>query len=120
MPYHHHSPPHTMGMLIPATVIHTSAAGTESTTIGDTVVTGSVFGDDGTTGTPTNAHTHTITFTAMTDKDSSDNVGSASPIPQHTNEMCFWEKRTACAKCIPASEDQPRDYFISEAHIAER
>jgi len=57
----------------------------------------------------------------MTDKDSSDNVGSAPPISPRINEMYLLEKRgTACAECIPASEDQTRDCFISEAHIAER
>jgi len=110
-----------MDMLIPATVSRTSTAGTESTTVDDVVVTGSVFGDDSTTGTPSSAHSHIITFRAMTDRDSSDNVGSAPPIPPRTNEMYLLEKRgTACAICIPASEDQTRDCFISEAHIAER
>jgi len=105
-----------MDMLIPATVSRTSAAGTESTT-----ATGSIFGDDSTTGTPTNAHSHTITFTTMVGHVSSEDVGSAPPIPPHTNEMYLLEEsETACAKCIPASQDQTRDCFILEAHIAER
>jgi len=30
------------------------------------------------------------------------------------------ERETACAKCIPASDDWRRNCFISEAHVAER
>jgi len=34
--------------------------------------------------------------------------------------ICLEKRGTACAECIPASEDQTRDCFILEAHIAER
>ena len=41
---------------------------------------------------PMHMHTHIITFTAMTDIDSPDNVGSAPLIPPCTNEMYLLEK----------------------------
>jgi len=39
-------PPYTTDMFIPATVGSASTASTESTTVDDTIVTDSVFGDD--------------------------------------------------------------------------
>ena len=100
-------PPCTTDMFIPAAVSSTSTGGTESTTVDDTIATDSIFEDDGTTGTPiTNAHSHIITFTAMTENSSlrSENVGLAPPIPPHTNEMYLLEhhssklRKTACAQ----------------------
>ena len=56
---------------------------------------------------------------------SSEDVGSAPPIPPRTNEMYLLEHRnsereTTCANYIPATDDQTRDCFIMESHIAER
>jgi len=61
----------------------------------------------------------------MVERVSSEDDGSAPPIPPRTNEMYLLEHRnsergTTCANYIPASDDQTRDCFISEAHIAER
>ena len=91
-------------MFIPAAVSSTSTGGTESTTVDDNIATDSVFGDDGTTGTPTNAHSHIITFTAITENVSFEDVGLAPPIPPRTNEMYLLEhhsskiKGNACAQ----------------------
>ena len=79
-------PPRTTDMFIPATVSSTSTAGTESTTVENVIITDSVFGDDGTTGTPTNALCHIFSFTSITENE---NIGLAPPIPPRTNEMYY-------------------------------
>ena len=66
-----------------------------------------------------------ITFTTMVEHVSSEDVGSAPPIPPCTNEMyflehCNSERETTCANYIPGSDGQTRDCFFLEAHIAER
>ena len=82
-------PPRTMDMLIPATVSRTSTAGTESTT-----ATGSIFGDDSTTGTPTNAHSHMITFTTMVGHVSSEDVGSVRQFLHAPMKCICWNTAT--------------------------
>ena len=78
-----------MDMLIPATVSRISTAGTESTT-----ATGSIFGDDSTTGTPTNAHSHMITFTTMVGHVSSEDVGSVRQFLHAPMKCICWNTAT--------------------------
>ena len=107
-------PPRTTDMFIPATVSSTSTAGTESTTVENVIITDSVFGDDGTTGTPTNALCHIFSFTSITENAFSENIGLAPPIPPRTNEMYMLEDHSSKrgTASILGSEDQTRDCFI--------
>ena len=111
-------PPYTIDMFIPATVSSTSTASSESTTVDDVIVTGSVFGDDSVNGTPNMAHCRTITFTATIE---STNIDLAPPIPPHTNKMYILEHQSsACAKNVPLSDSLMRGCFDREEHIAEK
>jgi len=111
-------PPYTTDMFIPATVSSTSTASTESTTIDDTIVTDSVFGDDSANGTPNMAHCRTITFTATIESTNSD---LAPPIPPRTNRMYILEHQSsACAKTVPLSGSLMTGCFDREEHVAEK
>ena len=110
-------PPYTTDMFIPATVSSASTASTECTTVDDTIVTDSVFGDDSANGTPNMAHCRTITFTATIESTDSD---LAPPIPPHTNKMYILERSSTCAKTVPLSASLIRGCFDREEHIAEK
>ena len=105
-------------MFIPATVSSTSTASSESTTVDDVIVTGSVFGDDSVNGTPNMAHCRTITFTATIESTNSD---LAPPIPPRTNKMYILEHQSSgSAKNVPLSDNLTRGCFDREEHIAEK